>query len=176
MLTLFPTGLCPQDFPLTHPKFTPNDLQEPYKTTNTSNNQQYSRHHCRVNQIFKRYHHYWPEMNIHIFNIWSQPSGSLDFSTTIFSWLTREHYLSYTRPCSSQSFDYCSSVWDPVFTALTDKLESIHRFATTLCTKRWSDSPTTIIWMVHLAGSYAGALSRWVHHSSMLILFSSSSS
>ena len=41
--------------------------------------------------------------------------------------------------------DYCSCVWDPSSTILSDKLESVQRFAAKLCTKRWSDSPTSLI-------------------------------
>ena len=40
--------------------------------------------------------------------------------------------------------DYCSSVWDPTSSTLVEKLESVQRFAAKLCSKRWSDSPTTL--------------------------------
>ena len=41
--------------------------------------------------------------------------------------------------------DYCSCVWDPASsTTLTEKLESVQRFAAKLCTKRWSDSPSLL--------------------------------
>ena len=57
----------------------------------------------------------------------------------------------HTRGTAAQkkeaaSNDYCSCVWDPISSAtLSNKLESVQRFAAKLCTKRWSDSPTLLM-------------------------------
>ena len=40
--------------------------------------------------------------------------------------------------------DYCSSVWDPHTITLSDRLESVQRFAAKLCTKRWSASSSDL--------------------------------
>jgi hypothetical protein len=41
--------------------------------------------------------------------------------------------------------DYCSCVWDPHTTVLSAKLESVQGFAARLCTKRWSDSSSSLV-------------------------------
>ena len=56
--------------------------------------------------------------------------------------------LQSSRPASQlykalvlPKLDYCSSVWDPASSTLSDKLESVQRFAAKLC---WSASPTEL--------------------------------
>ena len=82
--------------------------------------------------------------NVHISNTCKSAKQKLGLIYRNFNQANQPTLCQLYKALVLLKLDYCSSVWDPASSTLSDKLESVQRFAAKLCTKRWSASPTEL--------------------------------
>ena len=81
----------------------------------------------------------------HILNTCKSAKQKHDFLYRNFQQADQRTLSQLYKDLILPKLEYCSGVWDPASTTLSDELESVQRLATKLCTTHWSGSSTTLI-------------------------------
>lgn len=83
--------------------------------------------------------------NTHISNICKSSKCKLGLIYCNFHQANQQTLCQLCKALVLPKLDYCSRVWDPTYSTVSDKLECVQRFAAKLCTKCWSDSLTVLM-------------------------------